>query len=218
MQTFKAVIFDMDGLLLDSEKLAFNAFQDTCSRFSLGDLTDIFIQCVGTNAELGNRILKKGLQGMMDYKEFCTEWDTRYTGLTQEKPVPLKRGAECLLEHIASMRMPMAVATSTRTERAKVKLSDSGILHYFDKIIGGEQVSNSKPDPEIYLRAASELSSEPFNSLALEDSPNGVKSAVAAGLTVIQIPDLVQPDENLLKMGHIVLGSLAEVQDYDFQN
>ena len=112
----------------------------------------------------------------------------------------------------------MAVATSTRTEWAKVKLSDSGILHYFDKIIGGEQVSNSKPDPEIYLRAASELSSEPSKSLALEDSPNGVKSAVAAGLTVIQISDLVQPDENLLKMGHIVLGSLAEVQDYDFQN
>mgnify|MGYP000072935976 CR=1 FL=1 len=112
----------------------------------------------------------------------------------------------------------MAVATSTRTDRAKVKLSDSGILDYFDIIIGGDQVSNSKPDPEIYLKAASELSSEPSKCLAFEDSPNGVKSAVAAGLTVIQVPDLVQPDEDLLKMGHIVLGSLADVQDYDFRS
>lgn len=218
MRNFKAAIFDMDGLLLDSEKLALDAFQTTCSRFCLGDLTEIFKQCVGTNPELSNLILKKGLQGIMDYKEFGLEWDNTYTRLTLEKPIPLKKGAESLLAHIESINIPMAVATSTRTDRAKVKLSDSGILHFFDKIIGGDQVSNSKPDPEIYFKAAYELSTEPSKCLAFEDSPNGVKSAVAAGLTVIQVPDLVQPDEDLLKMGHIVLSSLADVRGYDFQS
>ena len=208
----------MDGLLLDSEKLALDAFQATCSRFCLGDLTDVFKQCIGTNPELSNLILKNGLQGIMDYKEFGLEWDNTYTRLTLEKSVPLKKGAESLLEHFKFTSIPMAVATSTRTDRARAKLSDSGILHFFDMVIGGDQVSNSKPHPEIYMKAAYGLSTEPSKCLAFEDSPNGVKSAVAAGLTVIQIPDLVQPDEDLLKMGHIVLSSLADVRDYDFQS
>lgn len=218
MQNFKAVIFDMDGLLLDSEKLALDAFQATCLRFSLGDLTDVFKQCIGTNPELGSLILQQGLQGIMDYKEFGLEWDNTYARLTEEKPVPLKKGAQCLLEHIESINIPMAVATSTSTDRAKVKLSDSGILHYFDIVVGGDQVSKSKPDPEIYLKATFELSTKPSKCLAFEDSPNGVKSAVAAGLTVIQVPDLLEPDEDLLKMGHIVLSSLADARDYDFQS
>ncbi len=208
----------MDGLLLDSEKLALDAFQATCSKFCLGDLFDVFKQCIGTNPELGNSILKNSLQGIVDYKAFGLEWDNAYTRLTQEKPVPLKKGAEYLLEYIESINIPMAVATSTRTDQARVKLSDSGILHYFDIIVGGDQVSNSKPDPEIYLQAASKLSLEPSKCLAFEDSPNGVKSAVAAGMTVIQVPDLVPPDEGLLKMGHIVLSSLVDVREYDFQS
>jgi HAD superfamily hydrolase (TIGR01509 family) len=218
MKHFKAVIFDMDGLLLDSEKLALDAFQTTCSKFFLGDLTDVFKQCVGANPELGNLILKQGLQGIMNHKEFGKEWDKTYTKLIQDKPVPLKKGVHHLLEHIESISTPAAVATSTITEHAKVTLNDSGIGHYFDIIIGGDQVSSSKPDPEIYLKAASMLSTDPSECLAFEDSPNGVKSAVAAGMTVIQIPDLLQPDEELLKMGHIVLNSLMDVQDYDFQS
>ena len=217
MQNFNAIIFDMDGLLLDSERLALEAFETTCSKFCLGDLTDIFKQCIGTNPDLGRSILKSGLNGIMDHKEFNVEWDNRYIKLIQEKPVPLKDGTESLLEYIKSIGIPMALATSTRTDRAKVKLSDSGILHYFETIIGGDQVSNSKPDPEIYIKAASELSSEPSKCLAFEDSPNGVKSAVAAGLTVVQVPDLLQPDEELLKMGHVVLSSLADTQEYNFQ-
>lgn len=218
MRNFNAIIFDMDGLLLDSERLALDAFKATCSTFSLGDLTDVFKQCIGTNPDLGSLILQNGLQGIMDHKIFDEEWERAYTKLTEEKPVPLKHGAERLLNFIESLSIPMAVATSTKTERAKIKLSDSGILNYFEMIIGGDQVSNSKPDPEIYLKAASGLCSEPSTCLAFEDSPNGVRSALAAGMTVIQVPDLLPPDEALLKMGHVVLSSLADVQEYDFQS
>ena len=216
MQKFRAVIFDMDGLLLDSEKLALEAFRATCSKFNLGDLTHVFLRCIGTNTELGNSILKQGLQGVMDHEQFGLEWYDAFTRLTLGKPFPLKEGVENLLAHFQSV--PMAVATSTKTDRAKVKLSDSGILQYFDMIIGGDQVSSSKPDPEIYRKAASELSVEPSVCLALEDSPNGVKSAVAAGMTVIQVPDLLSPDEELLRLGHIVLNSLTEVAGYDFRS
>jgi HAD superfamily hydrolase (TIGR01509 family) len=218
MQKFKGVVFDMDGLLLDSEKLALEAFQATCTKFSLGDLSNVFMQCIGTNSELGKSILKNALQGIMDHREFGAAWDNMYTKLTKGKPVALKEGTLYILEHIESLDIPMAVATSTKTDQAEFRLKDSGILNFFEIVIGGDQVSTSKPDPEAYLKAASELSTDPLDCLALEDSPNGVKSALAAGMTVVQIPDLIQPDDDLLKMGHIVLSSLSDVPEYDFHS
>ena len=154
MKEFEAVIFDMDGLLLDSEKLALAAFKKTCTQFSLGDLSHVFKQLIGTNPTLGDSILESALKGMMDHREFGSAWQSKYAALTNEKPVPLKAGALALLEHIKSLGIPMAVATSTKSDSAKLKLGDSGILNYFDVIIGGEQVSNSKPAPEAYLKAA----------------------------------------------------------------
>jgi HAD superfamily hydrolase (TIGR01509 family) len=217
MRNFSAVIFDMDGLLLDTERLAFDAFQTICSRFGLGDLSELFKQCIGTNDELGKAILKNGLEGIADFKEFGLAWMREYKRVTTEQPIPLKHGVEKLLSHIESIEVPMAVATSTQTKRAKEKLGVTGLLDYFEIVIGGDQVERGKPDPDIYLKAASVLSADPSKCLALEDSTNGVKAAVAAGMTVVQIPDLVQPSEELLQLGHIVLSSLADVPKYDFQ-
>lgn len=216
MQHFKAVIFDMDGLLLDSERLALQAFNITCEKFGLGDLSHVFKKCIGTNKESGCSILKEGLDGLADIQEFGTSWDTLYLDITSAKPVPVKEGVKELLEHIQSINIPMAVATSTKTERAKYKLTSSGLIEYFDIIIGGDQVPQSKPNPDIYLKAASTLTINPEDCLALEDSANGVKAAFAAGMTVVQIPDLVEPDEELLKLGHIILDSLLDVPSYDY--
>jgi HAD superfamily hydrolase (TIGR01509 family) len=216
MLNFSAVIFDMDGLILDTERLALEAFQTTCMRFELGDLSSLFIQCIGTNDALGEAILKDGLEGLADYKAFGSAWIREYKRITSEKPVPLKHGVEELLPYIESIEIPMAVATSTQTKRAKGKLGDAGLLDYFEIVIGGDQVERGKPDPQIYLKAASALSSAPSKCLALEDSANGVKAAVAAGMTVVQIPDLVPPSDDLLQLGHIVLASLADVPNYGF--
>ncbi len=153
---------------------------------------------------------------MADFEDFRLAWAKEYQKLTEGRPLPLKKGVEELLGHIEKMGKPMAVATSSDHERARAKLQHSGILHFFDHIVGGDQVRRSKPDPEIYLKAASALMSEPSRCLAFEDSENGVKAALAAGMTVVQIPDLVFPDEKLLALGHIVLGSLADMLEYEF--
>lgn len=206
----------MDGLLIDSEKLALETFQATCEEFELGDLSDVFMQCVGTNAELNRSILENGLKGLMDSETFEQSWHIRYARLTQESPVPLKKGAKTLLEYLERHKIPRAVATSSNTAAAQKKLENSGILKFFKTIVGGDQVVNSKPDPECFLKAARLLAVDPATCAAFEDSPNGVRSAVAAGMTVVQIPDLIEPDDALLKLGHIVLSSLAEAIDYDF--
>lgn len=216
MQHFDAVIFDMDGLLLDSETLALSAFEKTCARFELGDLSHVFKSLIGTNTVLGKALLKQGLAGIMDDEMFSADWQENYRAVTEDVPVPLMPGVREFLMHTAALNTPMAVATSSQTAHAKNKLSNAGILDYFRHIIGGDQVGQSKPAPDIYLRAASALSVDPVKCLALEDSANGVRAAVAAGMTVVQIPDLVQPDEELLALGHIVLPSMAKVAEYDF--
>ena len=218
MNNFKAAIFDMDGLLLDSEQLALQAFEAGCAQFGIGDQTELFMRFVGTNADKGNAEMKQALDGIIDVDKFIQTWRGIYADWIAKKPVPLKAGVTDVLTHLKSLNIPMAVATSTKTAAAKKKLKMAGIFDYFDIVIGGEQVSNSKPDPDIYLKAASIFPFEPSHCIAFEDSPNGVKSAVAAGMTVVQIPDMIEPDEALLEIGHTVLDKISDVLTFDFRN
>ncbi len=217
MNNFEAIIFDMDGLLLDSERIGLVTFQQTCQQFELGDKTELFIQCIGTNSESTKKILSEGLGHEVDFTEFWSICRARYHAETKTKAIPLKEGVVDLLESITSLQIPIAVATSTHTEFAFQKLENAGIKNYFNTVIGGEQVNNSKPLPDIFLKAVDKLQVDAGKCLALEDSENGVKSALAAGLTVIQIPDLVKPSKSLNPIKHIVLNSLTEVRHFKFK-
>ncbi len=216
MDSFDAVIFDMDGLLLDSERIALDTFLDTCKHFGLGDETNLFIRLIGTNAQQGKMLLQEGLDGKTEYDVFGRDWNARYNEAIGSRPIPLKDGAIELLNHIRSFDLPVAVATSTDTVGAKEKLMYAGILDYFNLIVGGDQVVRSKPNPDIYLKAAESLSVNPMKCLALEDSENGVRSAFEAGSTVVQIPDLVEPSQSMIQLGHIILDSLRDVLCYKF--
>ena len=206
----------MDGLLLDTERIALSAFLETCEHFGIGDHTDVFMKCIGTNTVLGRQVLEEGLNRKVDCTAFERVWDTKYDRSTSDRPIPLKDGALELLEQLSSMKMPLAVATSTRSVRAMQKLRDAGILDKFDAVVGGDQVRHSKPHPDIYLKAAEALGVLPQTCLALEDSENGVRSALSAGMTVVQIPDLVQPCPSLRALEHIILDSLRDVANYPF--
>jgi len=102
------------------------------------------------------------------------------------------------------------VATTTRQPRANRKLAAAGLLPYFDAVITSGDVARPKPAPDIYLLAAQRLGQAPERCLALEDSPAGTRAALAAGMTVIQVPDLVHPDEELRALGHRIVGSLVD--------
>ena len=173
MKRFDAAIFDMDGLLLDSETIALAAFLETCRQFDLGDETETFMRCVGTNGALGERVLKEALEGKADHLEFGRVWDERYAAAISGKAVPLKHGVIELLEDLKAAGIRCAVATSTSSARAREKLRHAAILDNFEAVVGGDQVENSKPHPEIYLEAAAALGVPPEKCLALEDSENG---------------------------------------------
>ncbi len=218
MNRFHAAIFDMDGLLLDTERIALLTFLEACEHFGIGPQPDVFTRCLGTNQALGLAILEAGLEGKADHLEFRRVWESRYVASITHRPIALKDGAADLLEHLASLSMPLAVATSSNTPRATQKLRDAGILERFDAIVGGDQVARSKPDPEIYLKAAAALGVAPGKCLALEDSENGVRAALSSGMTVIQVPDLVEPAPHVRDFGHIILRSLREVADHAFSD
>jgi beta-phosphoglucomutase-like phosphatase (HAD superfamily) len=121
-----------------------------------------------------------------------------------------------VLIHLKNQQIPMAVATSSKTHIATHKLEKAKVLHFFDSVIGGDQITHSKPDPEIFITAAESLSCDVKTCIAFEDSPNGVKSAVAAGMTVVQVPDLIQPDAALLTLQHIVLETISDALTFNF--
>ena len=217
MKRFDAVIFDMDGLLLDSERLALAAFLETCEALCLGDKSALFKRCIGRNALEGKKILQEGLGCEANYEEFDKIWAKSYKARTEQQAIPVKRGAKELLDYIRSFAIPTAVATSTETASAIDKLRRTSLLDYFDIIIGGDQVIKGKPQPDIYQHAVMKLGARCSHSLALEDSDNGVKSALAAGLTVIQIPDLIEPSKDFRRQGQIILPNLFEVCTYRFK-
>lgn len=207
---FSASIFDMDGLLIDSEKIALRTFQEKCNDHALGDQLALYKRILGTNDQTTLTVLNEALPGSIDHEQFMSEWLDNYLQITSTG-VPLMKGVENLLDALAKRDIPVAVATSTREDRAREKLHKSGILHRFESVIGGNQIKHGKPAPDIYLKAALSLGIDPKKCIALEDSPNGVRAAHAAGMYVIQIPELVQPDADLLSLNHTVLCDLDEV-------
>lgn len=211
--TIAATIFDMDGLLIDSERIALRTFQQVCDQYELGDQFALYLRLLGTTDETSKITLQETLPERVQVDAFMGCWATRYVDQTRTA-VPLMNGVIELLDHLELIGMPRSVATSTRTDHAQGKLEQSGILHRFAHVTGGDQVSQGKPAPDIYLKAAHRLGAHPAQCLALEDSPNGVRAAVAAGMQVIQIPSLVQPDADLRAFGHTVLEDLHQVIDH----
>jgi HAD superfamily hydrolase (TIGR01509 family) len=208
---FKATIFDMDGLLLDTERVCMQVFKKACEVQNLPFYNDVYLSMIGCNAA-GIRKIFYAAYGD-DYDRVQAEWRVRYDAIVQHEAIPVKKGVIELLTWLKSQNIPIAVATSTEQETARVKLKLAGIDHYFDSLTTGCEVKHGKPDPEIYLLAAERLGVDPKTCLAFEDSNNGIRAAVAANMISYQIPDLVEPCEEVLALGHTISPSLLDVLD-----
>ncbi len=203
------VVFDMDGLLLDTEQLYFAAFKRTLTTLGLPQDDDLFRSLVGTNSTLGNQLLTAGLAGRVSLEDFNAVWDPDIA-IELQKGVPVKPGVRPMAEALTAAGIPYIVATSTRTEKAQAHLAKAGIGDLFEQVIGGDQVARSKPAPDIFLKAADALGVCPALCAAFEDSENGVRAAHAAGMITVQVPDVVPPSPTLMALGHHIAPSLLD--------
>ena len=209
--SYQAAIFDMDGLLLDTERVCMQAFRDACDALSLPMLEEVYLGIIGCNAEGIEQVICAGYGATLDYPQLLKEWTGRYHPIIEQRAVPIKEGVIELLNWLREQSIPIAVATSSHKKQAVAKLELAGLSDYIESLSTGCEVDKGKPDPEIFLLAAQRLNVLPENCLAFEDSSNGVRSAIAAGMQVHQVPDLVKPDAQILALGHTVSDSLSDV-------
>jgi len=210
---YQAAIFDMDGLLLDTERVCMQAFEKACQQLSLPFVKSAYLKIIGRNAQGIEEAIMDHYAQYIDYAPLRKAWMDGYWPIVETQAIPVKDGVVALLDWFKAESIPVAVATSTHQKLARTKLKLAGLDHYFEHISSGCEVTNSKPHPEIFLLAAQRLNTAPQDCLAFEDSSNGVISALAAEMTVYQVPDLVIPDEQIIALGHSIKPSLNDVLD-----
>ena len=187
----RAVVFDMDGLMLDTERLDRWAWQTVASRHGFDFTDSLHATLIGRCSAETETELRAHVGPLIDFASVRGEVSALWRERVAATGVPLKPGLRELLDRLDSLRIPKAVATST--VRASALASLGALRARLDAAVYGDEVERGKPAPDIYLRAAEALGVAPAACIALEDSLPGVASARAAGMTVVMVPDLVAP-------------------------
>lgn len=209
---FKAAIFDMDGLILDSERTVLSIWEQMGEKYGFPDIRTYGISVIGKNKKATIDEFERVYGEPGDRYE--RELREIYNVLAAQGKVPLKPHTIELLSAMKNAGMKIAIASSSTREEVTSQMEVLGALPYFDTCVCGDQVTRSKPDPDIFLLACEALGVKPEEAVGLEDSFNGVRACKASGLFTIMVPDILQPDEEMKDLADIILPSLKEVQDF----
>lgn len=212
----KAVVFDMDGVIFDSEKLYRKHWMITGAEYGIPEDTmkELCNLIAGATKERNERLMKSRFGEDFDYMTFREKTMNRMDQDILENGVELKPGVKELFDFLKDKEYKIGLATSTQRERAERNLTNAGIIDYFDYIVYGGVVANGKPAPDIYQKACKELGVQPEEAIGIEDSINGVKSSAAAGLYTIMVVDLIEPTEEIRPLAKQIYNSLYDVMQF----
>ena len=209
-----AVIFDLDGLLADTEIISLKVYQELLKDFGIPFTEETY------SREYSGHREEENVQRFLDTYDLPWNFDQTLDKVYEleaqilAKGVNLKKGAKNLLTYLQREGVPIALATSSVESRARMILDSNGILSLFDHLVFAKDVKRSKPYPDIFLKACSDLNVLPENCLVLEDSEAGIEAASRAGIPVICIPDLKIPAQYFLNKTEQVFQDLDAVRDY----
>lgn len=206
----EAFVFDMDGVLLDTESVCDRTWQIAGKEFGVSeeDSLKIINLCRGTNKFDTRVIIRRELGESFDVEGFLKRTSECFVEIEKNEGIRVMSYARECLQFLKDSGYRLALASSTREVVVRKQLQVAGLLDFFEVIVTGDMVVHSKPDPEIYLKACFEIGVHPANCVAVEDSPNGLKSARSAGMVTVMVPDRISPNEETKKVTDYLFDSL----------
>lgn len=207
----QAVIFDMDGLMLDTESLGPRTWAEAASITGVEFDLALLPLMIGRNYRDCRVFLRQHYGEAYPVEQLTASCLVAFDAIVAQEGIALKPGVVELLDWLATQHIPHAVATSTRRDRAKAQLTRKGLYQRFATLVGGDEIAHGKPAPDIFIEAATRLRVRPDQCVVLEDSEPGVRAAIAAGIAPIMVPDLHPPSAAVLATDTLVLSSLLDV-------
>ena len=210
----KGVVFDMDGLMFDTETLSARFWREAAERLGYNMPADLPPKAIGLDAINTRKVFEVVMGSQFEYfkvRELRLKLEQEYV---EEHGVPVKPGLFELLRYLREKGISVAVATSSDRSKLDRNLNSCGAAGYFDATVDGTMVTRGKPEPDIFLKACSLLGLQPEDCLALEDSPAGIRSSTSAGMTVVMIPDLGPPGDEERRLAAAILPSLECVPEF----
>ena len=210
----QAVIFDMDGVIFDSERLVIECWQVIAEKHNIPDIVEICMRVQGNNRQETGKRFREKYGNDFPYDTYKKEVTALFRERYGEGRLPLKPGVVKILEELKRNNIPLALASSTRSDIVKLEMEEANLLPYFDAVLGGDMVPRSKPEPDIFLAAAAALEADPTCCYVLEDSHNGIRAAYRAGMHPVMVPDMQQPTEEIRGIAEAVVENLLAALEY----
>lgn len=207
----RAVIFDMDGVILDSEKLYCRFWMEAAREAGYDWQMEHSLKIRSMAGEFAEPFMQEIFGEEFDLETIRARRRVLMSAYVREHPIEKKPGIDELLEYLNRHYFKTAVATASDETRAMTYLDELGLLNKFNQVISTAMVSHGKPMPDVYRHACRVLGEKPEACIAVEDSPNGILSAYRAGCKPVMVPDLTQPDEELSKLLYGKADTLMDV-------
>ena len=209
-----SVVFDMDGVLFDTQKIYLKTWREVGQILHIENFEEPSFQCIGRNRKDQEDILNGFYPEGFPVEEFYHLKTRIFNEHIEQEGIPLMKGTAEILKYLKDVHAKVAIASSTRRDMIEQHLEQTGLQGMFDRIVGGDMVEHSKPNPDIYLKACMELGVNPRDTYAVEDSYNGLRSALAAGMKTIMIPDVQPPTKEFDRLIFRRFESLLDLKEY----
>lgn len=210
----KAVIFDMDGVIFDTERVYLEIWQSVFEKYGYKMTKELYITVMGTGRK---NVIKTFLENFGDdlpIEKMYEEKDNQLFYIIENQGIPLKKGVKELFSMLKEKNYKIALATSAKRDRVEKQIKDKWLKESFDAIVCGDDVEKGKPSPDIFLKAAKEIDVEAKDCFVVEDSPAGIKAAFSGGMKGIHVEDLKVADEDILKYCEKNFKNLQEIKEY----